>query len=154
MHRQHRGKTKNSSPDDRNRGQWTGTFAMSSLRSCQYGALGSVSLAVCVVYVCENPYYSMIMEKLTMLIYYYLRTMVGFMILVIIVRAINQHTMTLVNLRDLRSLQISARGQKSDKKTSVRSVGPDFERLHNGYENGYIPQKVTGRQFRPRSVDQ
>ena len=44
---------------------------------------------MCVVYVCENSYYVMIMEKLTTLIYYYMRSMVGFMILVIIVRAIN-----------------------------------------------------------------
>ena len=42
-----------------------------------------------VVCVCEKPYYVMIMKKLATFIYYYLRTMVGFMIMVIIVRAIN-----------------------------------------------------------------
>ena len=53
------------------------------------GVLCSVFLAVCVVCVCENSYYVMIMKKLATFIYYYLRTMAGFMIMVIIVRAIN-----------------------------------------------------------------
>ena len=44
---------------------------------------------MCVVYVCENSYCVMIMKKLTTLIYYYMRSMVDFMILVIIVWAIN-----------------------------------------------------------------
>ena len=44
---------------------------------------------MCVVYVCENSYYVMIMKKLATFISYYLRTMAGFMIMVIIVRAIN-----------------------------------------------------------------
>ena len=42
-----------------------------------------------VVYVCENPYYVMIIKKLATLIYYYLRSMVGFMILVVILRGTN-----------------------------------------------------------------
>ena len=44
---------------------------------------------MCVVYVCENSYYVMIMEKLTTLVYCYMRSMVGFMILVIILRGAN-----------------------------------------------------------------
>ena len=44
---------------------------------------------MCVVCVCENSYYVMIMEKLTTLIYYYMRPMVGYMIMVMTVRAIN-----------------------------------------------------------------
>ena len=53
------------------------------------GVLCSVFLAVCVVCVCENSYYVMIMEKLTTLVYCYMRSMVGFMILVIILRGAN-----------------------------------------------------------------
>ena len=64
--------------------------------SCQvYAPASMVLLALffllCVwcMYVCENSYYVMIMKKLATFIYYYLRTMAGFMIMVIIVRAIN-----------------------------------------------------------------
>ena len=68
---------------------WRGWGVRFMQRSCTF-CLGvprwalplPVFLAVCVMYVCENPYYSMIMKMLTTFVYYYLRSMAGFMIMV------------------------------------------------------------------------
>ena len=56
---------------------------------CQVYAPASMVLLALFFLLCENSYYVMIMEKLTTLIYYYMRPMVGFMILVIILRGTN-----------------------------------------------------------------